>query len=95
MRPCPIKLKKTLLYYLAYDPTSIRYIIKKFDNAVKHNYNIDGVDAIKRNQYIKNVVLAQIQEGYKPYEITNAVKTYTYSKATADLIATNKSYFTR
>ena len=59
VRPCPTKLKKTPFYHLTHGSTPSGYTIEKFGGAVEHNHNIDNADAIKRNHYIKNVVLAQ------------------------------------
>ena len=45
------------------------------------------MDAIKRNQYIKDVVAASVQDGFRPCEIANAVKAYRRPEAAAELAA--------
>ena len=51
-----------------------RYEISGYGNVPEHNHTMDDLDAIKRNQRIKDVVAASVQDGFRPAEIADAVK---------------------
>ena len=51
---------------------------------------MDGLDAIKRNQRIKDVVAASVQDGFPPAKIADAVKASHRPEAAAELTAARK-----
>ncbi|KAL2050862.1 hypothetical protein ABVK25_008923 [Lepraria finkii] len=72
-----------------------RYVIKGYRDITEHNHTMDEMDAIKRNQYIKDIVAASVQDGFRPCEIADAVKACHRPEAAAELTAAGGTYFER
>ena len=72
-----------------------KYEISGYGNVPKHNHTMDDLDAIKRNQRIKDIVAASVQDGFRPAEITDVVKASHRPEAAAELTAAGGTYFER
>lgn len=93
--PCGIKLKVTTSFDDDISLTPTYFTLERTGNCHEHNHDLESMDAMKRNQKIKQVAAGEVANGYTAATINKTLHSYHRPGVEEALIAAGGHHLSR